>query len=100
MSLHHRRHRGGRKKNFALRLLLQKPSLSCRHHVGASGDHAVHNMKDEGVEDPARWTLQQLKTRFPSMVKEAGYGEIAERIDQRAITDRLTQLEPEILAKY
>ena len=71
------------------------------YHVGASGgEHAAHKMKDEGVEDPVRWTLEQLKTRFPAMVKQAGYEEIAERIDQQAIADRLTQLEPEILAKY
>jgi hypothetical protein len=57
-------------------------------------------MKDEGIEDPVRWTLEQLKTRFPSMVKQAGYEEIAERIDQKAITDQLTRLELEILAKY
>ena len=71
------------------------------YHVGASGgEGAAHKMKDEGVEDPVRWTLDQLKTRFPAMVKQAGYGEIAERIDQRAIADQLTRLEPEILAKY
>ena len=35
------------------------------YHIGASGDHAVHNMKDEDVEDPVRWTLDQLKIRFP-----------------------------------
>ena len=70
------------------------------YHVGASGERSVHNMKDEGVEDPVRWTLEQLKTRFPSMVKQAGYEEIAERIDQQAIADHLTELEPEILAKY
>jgi hypothetical protein len=71
------------------------------YHVGASGgENAAHKMKDEGVEDPVRWTLEQLKTRFPAMVKQAGYEEIAERIDQQVIADRLTQLEPEILAKY
>jgi hypothetical protein len=70
------------------------------YHVGASGEHAVHNMKDEGVEDPVRWTLAQLKTRFPSMIKQAGYEEIAEKIDQQAIADRLTGLEQEILGKY
>ena len=70
------------------------------YHIGASGEDAVHKMKDEGVEDPVRWTLEQLKTRFPSMVKQAGYEEIAERIDQQAIADQLTRLEPEILAKY
>ncbi len=70
------------------------------YHVGASGDRSTHKMKDEGVEDSVRWTLEQLKTRFPSMVKQAGYEEIAERIDQQAIADQLTRLEPEILAKY
>ena len=70
------------------------------YHVGASRENSVHNMKDEGVEDPVRWTLDQLKTRFPAMVKQAGYEEIAEKIDQQAIADQLTRLEPEILAKY
>ncbi len=71
---------------------------SPHYHVGAS--EASHKMKDEGVEDPVRWTLEQLKTRFPAMVKQAGYEEIAERIDQQAIADHLTRLEPDILAKY
>jgi hypothetical protein len=57
-------------------------------------------MKDERVEDSVRWTLDQLKTRFPSMVKQAGYEEIAETIDQQTIADQLIKLEPEILAKY
>ena len=57
-------------------------------------------MKDEGVEDSVRWTLEQLKTRFTAMVKEAGYEEIAGRIDQQSITDQLTRLEREIIAKY
>ncbi len=70
------------------------------YHVGASGEQHVHNMKDEGIEDSVRWTLDQLKTRLPSMVKQAGYEEIAARIDQQAMADRLTKLEPEIIAKY
>ena len=70
------------------------------YHVGASDDRSTHKMKDEGVEDSVRWTLDQLKTRFPAMVKQAGYEEIAQRIDQQAITDQLARLEPEILAKY
>ena len=57
-------------------------------------------MKDEGIEgDPVRWSLTQRKTRFPSMVKQAGYEEIAARIDQQTITDQLIQLKTEILAK-
>ncbi len=70
------------------------------YHVGASDDRSTHKMKDEGVEDSVRWTLEQLKTRFPAMVKQAGYEEIAERIDQQSIADQLTRLEQEIIAKY
>jgi hypothetical protein len=71
------------------------------YHVGATGgESAAYKMKDEGVEDSVRWTLEQLKTRFPAMVKQAGYEEIAGRIDQQTIADQLTRLEPEILAKY
>ena len=70
------------------------------YHIGASGEESVHNMKDEGIEDPVRWSLDQLKSRFPSLVRQAGYQEIAARIDQQAIADRLTRLESEILAKY
>ena len=71
------------------------------YHVGASGgEQAAYKMKDEGVEDSVRWTLAQLKTRLPALVKQAGYEEIAGKIDQQVIADRLNQLEPEILAKY
>ena len=52
-------------------------------------------MKDEGVEDPVRWTLDQLKTRYAVMVKQAGYEEIAAKIDQQAVADQLIRLEPE-----
>jgi hypothetical protein len=71
------------------------------YHVGPSGgESAAYKMKDEGIEDSVRWTLEQLKTRLPAMVKQAGYEEIAERIDQQTIADQLSRLEPEILAKY
>ncbi len=71
------------------------------YHVGASGgESAAYKMKDEGIEDSVRWTLTQLKTRLPAMVKQAGYEEIAERIDQQVVADHLTRLESEIIAKY
>ena len=71
------------------------------YHIGPSGgEQAAYKMKDEGVEDSVRWTLAQLKTRLPSLVKQAGYEEIAGKIDQQAIADQLTRLEAEILAKY
>jgi hypothetical protein len=68
------------------------------YHVGP-GRNNVHDMRDEGIEDPVRWTLEQLKTRLPTMVKEAGYEDIAEGIDQKAIALSLSQVEKDILAK-
>jgi hypothetical protein len=70
------------------------------YYVGASGQQPVHNMTEEGIEDPVRWTLDQLKTRLPSMVTEAGYEEIAKRIDQQSVAENLTRFEPDILAKF
>ena len=62
------------------------------YHIGPSGgEGAAYKMKDEGIEDSVRWTLTQLKTRFPAMVKQAGYEEIAERIDQQVVADHLTR---------
>ena len=86
-----------REKEFCASIASTKPSLSRRRLRRRT---AVYKMKDEGMEDSVRWTLTQLKTRFPAMVNQAGYEEIAERIDQQAIADHLTRLEPEILAKY
>jgi len=69
------------------------------YHVGPAHKDTVHNMKTEGIEDPLSWTLDQLKNRLASMITEAGYEEIARRIDQKAIAHDLSQLEKNILAK-
>lgn len=74
-------------------------SRTPHYHIGSSGRDAVHDMNAEGIADPVRWTLDQLKTRLPALVKEAGFEAIAERIDQDVIASRLSQLEKDILAK-
>jgi hypothetical protein len=56
-------------------------------------------MNAEGITDPVRWTLEQLKTRLPSMVAEAGYADIAKTIDQPAIAQSLVRVEKDIFAK-
>ena len=74
-------------------------SKTPHYHVGASPKSPVHDMIAEGITDPVRWTLDQLKTRLPSMVSEAGYAEIAKSIDQQAIAQSLSQVEKAIFAK-
>jgi hypothetical protein len=70
------------------------------YHIGPSGKHPVHQMKDEGIEDSVGWTVEQLKTRLASMVTDAGYEEIAKRIDQQAVAEHLSRFEPEIRARF
>jgi len=74
-------------------------SKTPHYHVGASSKNPVHDMNAEGIEDPVRWTLEQLKTRLPALVSEAGYEEIAKAIDQKAIAYRLAEVEKDIFAK-
>lgn len=69
------------------------------YHIGPAGKDAVHDMNAEGIADPVRSTLDQLRNRLPALVIQAGYEEIAQRIDQKAIADRLSQVEPDIFAK-
>jgi len=114
MTVEHRHGRGGSDEGLTFDITTTGPEnagkrilrFDCfykepHYHVGAAGgENVARKMKDEGVEDAVRWTLEQLKSRFPAMVEQAGYDEIARNIDQRAIADQLTRLEREILAKY
>ncbi|MGH7931049.1 MAG: DUF7700 domain-containing protein [Candidatus Binatia bacterium] len=72
-------------------------SKTPHYHVGSSSP--VRDMNAEGITDPVGWTLDQLKTRLPSMVAEAGYADIAQAIDQQAIAQSLSRVEKEIFAK-
>ena len=74
-------------------------SKTPHYHVGSAPKSPVHDMNAEGITDPVRWTLEQLKTRLPSMVAEAGYGDIAKAIDQPAIAQSLARVEEDIFAK-
>ena len=74
-------------------------SKTPHYHVGASAKSPAHDMIAEGIADPVRWTLEQLKTRLPSMVAEAGYADIAKAIDQQAIAQSLARVESDIFAK-
>jgi len=74
-------------------------SKTPHYHVGASSKSPVHDMIAEGITDPVRWTLDQLKTRLPSMVAEAGYDDIAKAIDQQAIAQSLARVEHYIFGK-
>ena len=64
----------------------------------ATAKSPFHVINAEGVTDPVRWTLDQLKTRIPSRVAKAGYEDIAKLIDQRAIAQCLSRAEKDVFA--
>ncbi|MSP37712.1 MAG: hypothetical protein EXR70_04400 [Deltaproteobacteria bacterium] len=71
------------------------------YHIGPNGgEAAAFKMKDEGIDDSVRWTLTQLKTRLPALIKQAGFDAVADKVDQTALADQLTRREAEILARY
>ena len=55
-------------------------------------------MTAEGITEPLRWTLDQIKTRLPSMVAEAGYADIVKMTDRRWMTQSLSQVEKVVFA--
>lgn len=70
------------------------------YHIGTSGPQANCKMKKEGITDPVSWSLEQLKTRLPALVAQAGYEGIAKTIDQQAVADQLSKLDADIRARY
>lgn len=50
-------------------------------------------MKKEGISDPLAWTLTQLRTQLPALIRKAGYEEMAKTADPKAVADALAGIE-------
>ncbi|MBM4260550.1 MAG: hypothetical protein FJ143_03965 [Deltaproteobacteria bacterium] len=70
------------------------------YHIGTTGERKNCKMKNEGITDPVSWSLEQLKTRLPSLVRQAGYESIAATIDQQFVAAQLSRLDADIRARY
>jgi hypothetical protein len=42
--------------------------------------------------NPIGWTIQQLKTKLPDMLKEAGYEDLADQVDPQALNPQLQEI--------
>lgn len=62
-------------------------------HFGPSGADQVLDMRKEGISDPLSWTLTQLRTRLPAMIRKAGYEEIARTANSEAVAEALAGIE-------
>jgi len=45
--------------------------------------------------NPVGWTLRQLRTRLPAMLENAGYGEVASKLDADLVASKLDEVEEE-----
>ncbi len=45
------------------------------------------------VGNPLGWTLNQLRTNLPNMIKRAGYDDLASQVDPRAVMEKLDEVE-------
>jgi hypothetical protein len=43
--------------------------------------------------NPVGWTLKQLRTRLPSMLEHAGYGEVASQLDSDLVASKLDEVD-------
>ncbi len=65
-------------------------------HFGPSGSDQVLNMKENGISDPLAWSLTQLKTQLPAMIRKAGYEEMARTANPEAVAAALKEIEKEL----
>jgi hypothetical protein len=57
----------------------------------------VHRAKDEGILDLAEWTLHRLERNLPDMIRRAGFGELADRVQPELVAQQIRTLQ-ELLA--
>ena len=65
------------------------------YHYGGEGRGQRVVMDKTTAGNPIGWTLKQLRTRLPQMLERAGHSEIAETIDQDAVSSALVEVEKE-----
>lgn len=63
------------------------------YHYDPSGKDDKRDLDKDSVPDPISWTLEQLRHNLPEMVRTAGYGNLAQRIDVGAVKGTLCEVE-------
>ena len=66
------------------------------YHYAPGGKNEVHDMDKKEITVPLKWAMTQLKTQLPAMIRHAGYGTVAQAVDQEAVAQALAKVEKEI----
>jgi hypothetical protein len=63
------------------------------YHYDPEDKNLRYDMDKTTAGNPVGWTLQQLRTRLPEMLKKAGFEEIANNLDCPTVLSKLDQVE-------
>jgi hypothetical protein len=63
------------------------------YHYDPEDKNLRYDMDKTTAGNPVGWTLQQLRTRLPEMLKKAGFEEIANKLDCAHVLSKLDQVE-------
>jgi len=68
------------------------------YHYDPDGKNELHHMQDEGIEDPVEWTLHRLERNLAEMIRRAGFGSLADQVDQEQVARLLPAIQDTLLA--
>ena len=63
------------------------------YHYDPSGKNDQRPLDKASVPDSIAWTLEQLEQNLAEMIRTAGYGSVADRVDQAAVAQVLPEVE-------
>ena len=63
------------------------------YHYGPENKNERFHLDKTSEGNPVGWTLKQLRTRLPEMLKRAGYPEIADGLDSKLVAKKLEEVE-------
>ena len=63
------------------------------YHYDPSGKNDQRHLDKERVADSVAWTIEQLGQNLVEMIHTAGYGSVAESVDQAAVAQVLPEVE-------
>lgn len=63
------------------------------YHYDPSGKNDQRSLDKTSVPDSVAWTIEQLGHNLVEMIHTAGYGSVAEQVDQAAVIQVLPEVE-------
>ena len=67
---------------------------------GPEKEHKTFRMDPTVDGNPIGWTIKQLRTKLPEMLRQAGYPDVASKVDAGLVSDALGQVESTAREKY